>query len=60
MTVLADGEAGHVEARSSQNMPRYWNNPEATEEAVRPGRWIRTGDYGRLEGGLLFILTRDA
>jgi long-chain acyl-CoA synthetase len=56
--VLADGEAGHVEVRSSQNMFGYWNNPDATEEAVRPGRWVRVGDYGRLEGGALFISTR--
>jgi long-chain acyl-CoA synthetase len=56
--VLADGETGYVEVRSPQNMPRYWNNPEATEETIRPGRWIRTGDYGRLEDGLLFISTR--
>ncbi|MFN8025432.1 MAG: class I adenylate-forming enzyme family protein [Acidimicrobiia bacterium] len=56
--VLPDGESGYVEVRSAQNMPSYWNNPEATAEAVMPGRWLRTGDFGRLEGGLLFISTR--
>jgi acyl-CoA synthetase (AMP-forming)/AMP-acid ligase II len=56
--VLPDGESGHIEARSAQNMPGYWNNPKASEEALRPGGWIRTGDFGRLEGGLLFISTR--
>ncbi len=25
---------------------------------MMPGRWLRTGDFGRLEGGLLFISTR--
>ena len=38
----------------------YWNNPEATAETVRPGRWVRTGDFGRLEDGLLFISTPAA
>jgi acyl-CoA synthetase (AMP-forming)/AMP-acid ligase II len=56
--VLPDGEAGFVEVRSAQNMPSYWNNPEATAEAVMPGRWLRTGDFGRLHDRLLFISTR--
>jgi len=55
---MPDGHSGHVEVRSSQNMAGYWNNPGATAEAMRPGRWVRTGDYGRLEDGALFISTR--
>jgi len=55
---LPDGEAGFVEVRSAQNMPSYWNNPEATAEAVMAGRWLRTGDFGRLHDRLLFISTR--
>jgi acyl-CoA synthetase (AMP-forming)/AMP-acid ligase II len=56
--LLPEGEAGYVEVRSSQNMLGYWNHPVATEESLRPGRWVRTGDFGRLEGGLVFIATR--
>ncbi len=56
--VLSDGESGNIEVRSWQNMISYWDNPAADAEAMRPGRWVRTGDFGRLEGGVLFISTR--
>jgi len=56
--VLPDGEYGNVEVRSPQNIPAYWNNPEASAETVRPGAWVRTGDFGRFEDGLLFISSR--
>jgi acyl-CoA synthetase (AMP-forming)/AMP-acid ligase II len=56
--VLANGAHGHVEVRSSQNIPAYWNSPLATEETVRPGAWVRTGDFGRFEDGLIFISSR--
>ena len=36
----------------------YWDNPDANAETVRPGRWIRTGDFGRLEDGMLYIASR--
>ena len=34
---------------SWQSMLGYWNNDEANAETILPGRWIRTGDFGRLE-----------
>jgi len=55
---VAPGEPGHIEARSWQSMLGYWENPEADAETVLPGRWIRTGDYGRLDDGVLHISTR--
>ncbi|HZP29006.1 MAG TPA: class I adenylate-forming enzyme family protein [Acidimicrobiia bacterium] len=55
---VPEGVDGHVEARSWQGMIGYWRNPEADAETIRPGRWIRTGDFGRLEDGVLFIVTR--
>jgi long-chain acyl-CoA synthetase len=36
----------------------YWRNPKATAEAFFPGGWLRTGDIGRLENGLLFLASR--
>ena len=36
----------------------YWHNDAANAETVRPGRWIRTGDFGRLDDGILFIASR--
>jgi acyl-CoA synthetase (AMP-forming)/AMP-acid ligase II len=56
--VLPDAVDGNIEARSSQSMLGYWHNDEADAETVLPGRWIRTGDFGRIEHGLLFIASR--
>jgi acyl-CoA synthetase (AMP-forming)/AMP-acid ligase II len=39
-------------------MKGYWNDPEATEAAIKPGRWLRTGDVGRLKNGRLTIASR--
>jgi len=55
---VADGTDGHIEARSWQSMIGYWRNPQADAETILPGRWIRTGDFGRLDSGVLFIASR--
>jgi long-chain acyl-CoA synthetase len=52
------GTEGNIEARSWMAMLGYWHNDAANAETVRPGRWIRTGDFGRLEDGILFIASR--
>ena len=36
----------------------YWHNDDADAETILPGRWIRTGDFGRLEDGVLYIASR--
>jgi acyl-CoA synthetase (AMP-forming)/AMP-acid ligase II len=56
--VLPDGEIGNVMLRGPMITPGYWDNPEATAEVIRPGGWLRTGDFGRLEHGLLFLSSR--
>jgi acyl-CoA synthetase (AMP-forming)/AMP-acid ligase II len=39
-------------------MKEYWRNPEATAQAILPGRWLRTGDIGWMQDGRLTIESR--
>ena len=39
-------------------MREYWMDPEATAQAIKPDRWLDTGDLGWLEGGRLYIAAR--
>jgi acyl-CoA synthetase (AMP-forming)/AMP-acid ligase II len=55
---VAPGAEGNIEARSWMGMLGYWRNDAANAETVRPGRWIRTGDFGRLVDGVLSIASR--
>jgi long-chain acyl-CoA synthetase len=55
---LPEGVEGEIHLRSPYLMLGYWNKPDATAETLGPGRWLATGDIGRLENGLLYINSR--
>jgi acyl-CoA synthetase (AMP-forming)/AMP-acid ligase II len=55
---LADGEEGEVCVRSPFVMLGYWRDDEATQRAITPDRWLRTGDIGTLAEGRLRLTTR--
>jgi acyl-CoA synthetase (AMP-forming)/AMP-acid ligase II len=55
---LPEGVEGEIHIRSAYTMLGYWRKPEATKETIKPGRWLATGDIGRLENGLLYINSR--
>jgi long-chain acyl-CoA synthetase len=64
--VLGPGEVGELVIRGAHVMQGYWNDPEATAERLRPGRWpwervLATGDLFRTddEGYLYFVGRRD-
>ena len=54
MAVTAEGE---VAARSNVVMDGYWDQPEATSEAIVDG-WFRTGDGGFIDDGYVTISDR--
>jgi long-chain acyl-CoA synthetase len=55
---VPDGVEGNIEARSPIVMLGYWGHDEANAETFAPGRWLRIGDFGRLENGLLYLAAR--
>lgn len=56
---LEVGQRGEICARGPNIMKGYLNNPEGTEAAFWPGRWLRTGDVGIFdEDGYLYIVDR--
>jgi long-chain acyl-CoA synthetase len=55
---VGEGETGEVEIWAATSMKGYWNDPVATEAAVRPDGFIRTGDVGHFTDGYLFLRDR--
>ncbi len=58
-TVAAPGELGEVVAAGPNIMAGYWRAPDATSAALtidERGRWLRTGDRGRVDAdGFLYL-----
>jgi acyl-CoA synthetase (AMP-forming)/AMP-acid ligase II len=55
---LPDGEDGEIHVRGPLVMLEYWRKPVETAEVIGPGRWLRTGDIGRMEAGRLYLASR--
>ena len=56
ITVQVDGQ-GEILARGNHVLKSYWDQPEATAEAIVDG-WFHTGDGGTIEDGYLTISDR--
>ncbi|GAB2868443.1 steroid-24-oyl-CoA synthetase [Nocardioides pacificus] len=55
---LPEGEEGEICVRSAYNMLGYWENPDATAQAIREDRWLHTGDIGVLDQGRVRLSSR--
>ena len=55
---LPEGGEGNICVRSPLLMTEYWRHPAANAEAFFSGRWFNTGDFGRIEGGVIYIASR--
>ena len=47
--VVPRGQTGELLSRGYIVMLGYWNNPEATAQAVDAGRWMHTGDLATMD-----------
>ncbi|MET0594273.1 MAG: class I adenylate-forming enzyme family protein [Polyangiaceae bacterium] len=56
--VLPDGNEGEIHVRSPLVMREYWKNPAATTAVLLPGRWLKTGDVGKMVEGRLYLSSR--
>jgi fatty-acyl-CoA synthase len=53
------GETGEIWSRGPNTMLGYFENDEATAEAVTPEGWLRTGDLGTMDAtGLVSVVGR--
>jgi fatty-acyl-CoA synthase len=54
---VPDGHIGEIGIQGSSVMHGYFNDPEATAEALRDG-WLMTGDLGHMRDGKLYVTGR--
>jgi long-chain acyl-CoA synthetase len=57
-TEIKLGPGNEVLGRGPQIMKGYWNNPEATADALDEDGWYHTGDVGEWQGDHLKIVDR--
>jgi acyl-CoA synthetase (AMP-forming)/AMP-acid ligase II len=57
-TVLPEGEVGEICLHGAVVFKGYWDDPAATAKVLDDERWYLTGDYGRIEDGVLWLESR--
>lgn len=56
--LAAEGVSGEIEISAPSRFLGYFNNPDATREAITADGFFRTGDIGRIRGGAFVYETR--
>jgi fatty-acyl-CoA synthase len=56
--LAGDGVSGEIEISAPSRFLGYFNNPDATRDALTADGFFRTGDIGRLRGGAFVYETR--
>ncbi|MDT1064121.1 AMP-binding protein [Paracoccus sp. CPCC 101403] len=60
LQILPHGTAGEIAVRGANVMRGYLDDPAATEAAITPDGWLRTGDLGRQDAeGFVFVTGRS-
>jgi fatty-acyl-CoA synthase len=58
--IVPRGQIGELCTRGYSVMLGYWNNPQATTDAIDAGRWMHTGDLASMdENGYVCIVGRS-
>ncbi len=57
-TPLPDGEVGEICLHGGVVFKGYWDDPDATAKVLDDERWYHSGDYGRIEDGVLWLESR--
>lgn len=52
------GDDEELMVRSPSVMQGYWKRPDATQEVIDDGGWLRTGDKARIDGDRIYIVGR--
>ncbi len=55
---LPEAQNGRICVRSPLVMLGYLNDPDANADSMLPGRWVDSGDLGRLRDGRLYLESR--
>ena len=56
--VLPEGEVGEICLHGGVIFKGYWNDPDATAAVLDDERWYHSGDYGRIDDGVLWLESR--
>jgi acyl-CoA synthetase (AMP-forming)/AMP-acid ligase II len=55
---VGEDAEGEIWIRGPLVMKEYWRRPRETAEVIAPGRWLRSGDVGRMVDGHLYVNSR--